>query len=136
MQFAVCKLDHFWVSYNILKFLKLCAETACGRKFVRLPDPTLHVKAQHVYSNIHVCMMCYFEHCLQIDVDTSILACQCMLTTSFKSLHNLHQGSYSCGIRVQDLQESRNEIYITYWCNLVTKNNYFIISLDECSTCN
>jgi hypothetical protein len=24
-----------------LKFLKLCAETACGRKFVRLPDPTV-----------------------------------------------------------------------------------------------
>jgi hypothetical protein len=22
--------------------LKLCAETACGRKFVRLPDPTVH----------------------------------------------------------------------------------------------
>jgi hypothetical protein len=41
MQFVVCKSDHFWASYNILKFLKLCVETACGRKFVRLPDPTV-----------------------------------------------------------------------------------------------
>jgi hypothetical protein len=35
-QFVVCKLDHFWTSYNILKFLKLYAETASGRKFIRL----------------------------------------------------------------------------------------------------
>jgi hypothetical protein len=41
-QFAVWKSDHFLSSYNILKFLKLCAETACGRKFVRLLDPTVH----------------------------------------------------------------------------------------------
>jgi hypothetical protein len=41
MQFAVCKSDHFLASYKILKFLKLCVETACGKKFVRLPDPTV-----------------------------------------------------------------------------------------------
>jgi hypothetical protein len=40
-QFADCKLDHFLASYNILKFLKLCAETTYGRKFLRLPDPTV-----------------------------------------------------------------------------------------------
>jgi hypothetical protein len=45
LSFACCYaygLDHFCASYNILKFLKLCVETAYGKKFVRLLDPSVY----------------------------------------------------------------------------------------------
>ena len=51
MQYAVCKSDHLEANYNILRFLKLCAETAYARKFVRLPDPTVQYPPTSLRSN-------------------------------------------------------------------------------------
>jgi hypothetical protein len=39
------QIGSFLSKLQHLKFLKLCAETACGRKFVRLPDPTVQGEA-------------------------------------------------------------------------------------------